>query len=139
MAERCFIDTTFLVARFNRRDARHKQANEFMIKVTGREVRYQYLTSDYVFDETVTTILYQTGRHKVAQLCGDTVLRSPGINMVQVDKNVFDEAWQLFKRRSDKLWSFTDCTSFTLMSQMNVRYTLSFDSNFKEAGFFMVS
>jgi len=42
-------------------------------------------------------------------------------------------AW-LFKWR-DKSFSFTDCTSFTIMRELHIRKVLTGDRHFREAGF----
>jgi len=38
-------------------------------------------------------------------------------------------------RSQDKRWSFTDCTSFVLMQNLGIRKALTFDANFRQAGF----
>jgi len=48
---------------------------------------------------------------------------------------VFDAAWSLFLDLPDNGWSFTDCTSFVLMENLDILHALSFDRNFSEAGF----
>jgi hypothetical protein len=93
------------------------------------------MTSDYIFDETITTILYQTGRNDVAEKCGEIILKSRMLSIAYVDETLLRDAWQLFKDRKDKLWSFTDCISFTLMEKIGARIALAFDENFERAGF----
>jgi predicted nucleic acid-binding protein len=134
--EHAFVDTTFLVARFNRKDRNRAAATEFL--ESQREpgaTRLRLVMSDYVFDETVTTVLFRSGRHAVARAAGQALRDSKAIHMVHVDKGVFDAAWALFADRPDKRWSFTDCTSFVLMDRLDIRTALSFDRNFVEAGF----
>jgi len=50
---------------------------------------------------------------------------------------VFEAAWSLFLDRADKRWSFTDCTSFVLMENLGIRKAVTFDGNFRQAGFAM--
>jgi predicted nucleic acid-binding protein len=57
---------------------------------------------------------------------------------VFVDRDLFDAAWRLFKRRGDKSWSLTDCVSFSLMHQRNLDTALTFDKHFAQAGFTML-
>ncbi|MBF0336470.1 MAG: type II toxin-antitoxin system VapC family toxin [Nitrospirae bacterium] len=45
------------------------------------------------------------------------------------------EAWGYFKKYSDKIYSFTDCTSFVLMKEKNILEYFSFDEDFRRAGF----
>jgi len=61
------------------------------------------MTSDYIFDETITTILYQTGRHDVAEKCGEIILKSRMLSIAYVDETLLRDAWQLFKDRTEAL------------------------------------
>jgi predicted nucleic acid-binding protein len=42
------------------------------------------------------------------------------------------------EERSDKRWSFTDCTSFVAMRSLSVDSAFTFDANFQQAGFKML-
>jgi predicted nucleic acid-binding protein len=133
-----FVDTSFLVARFNPKDKDHLKADRFMGALAARELPpYKLVTSEYVFDETVTTIYSGTKRHDMAVTAGNVLRGSRTMKLMAVERPVIEGAWQMFKERPDKRWSFTDCVSFTLMEAMSIRAGLSFDSNFKEAGFAM--
>lgn len=132
-----FVDTSFLVARFNPRDANHAAAREALTP-TGKGPAlppHRCLYSDYVFDETVTTTLALTRRHEAAKKVGETLRASLLFRMARVDEAAFEEAWLLFRERPEKEWSFTDCTSFVLMERLGLKRALSFDRNFREAGF----
>ena len=64
--EEWFVDTTFLVARFNLGDAHHRDALSFVRDLAGGKAgAFRLVTTDYVFDEMVTAILARTGRHEV--------------------------------------------------------------------------
>ena len=134
--ERYFVDTSFLVSRFNHRDANHAAAIGFLQSRSTRPMRW--IISDYVFDETVTTVLATTRRRDLAEEVGETILRSPIVQMDRIDEALFDDAWDLFRRRKDKFWSFTDCSSFALMRRRGIPRALTFDGNFAESGFEMV-
>jgi len=62
-------------------------------------------------------------------------LRESSLEMVRIEPPVFEAAWSLFLDHPDKHWSFTDCTSFVLMEKLGIRGALTFDRNFREAGF----
>lgn len=136
MAEHLFVDTTFLVARFNRKDRNHRVAMDFL---EGQQEpgapAYRFVLSDYVFDEVVTTLLYRGGRHDAAAVAGKAIRESRTLQLIRVEAPAFEDAWALFLDRPDKLWSFTDCTSFVLMENLAIRTALTFDSNFREARF----
>jgi len=46
-----------------------------------------------------------------------------------------DEAWQMFKRYTDKACSFTDCTSFVVMRHRGMREAFTNDHNFEQVGY----
>ena len=93
------------------------------------------LLSDYVFDETMTTLRVRSRRHDVAVRAGTAIRDSRILGRIEVDRAAFDAAWDLFRDRPDKEWSFTECTSFVLMERLAIRKALTFDRNFREAGF----
>jgi len=137
--DHAFVDTSFFIARFNRRDRNHRLASKFLQsqQEPGAEV-LRLAFSDYIFDETVTTLLFRSRRHDSAAAAGKAILESKAFDRVSVDAPVFEAAWSLFLERPDKSWSFTDCTSFVLMENLGLRKALSFDRNFAEAGFAMI-
>ncbi|RLE66049.1 MAG: hypothetical protein DRJ47_03380 [Thermoprotei archaeon] len=55
--------------------------------------------------------------------------------IIKVDEEIFHRAWEIFKEQRDKLWSFTDCTSFAIMEKMNIKTASTFDKHYKQAGF----
>lgn len=93
------------------------------------------MITDCVFDETVTVLRFQSGRHDVAAAAGRVLRGSEGVRLVPVGPPAFEEAWTLFLERPDKRWSFADCTSFVVMEDLDIRKAASFDRNFAEAGF----
>lgn len=133
--EHLLVDSNFLFARFNRGDRHHREASKFLSeqKEAGG-VGYSLVYTDYIFDETITAILFHSNRHDIAAAAGKT-LRESSLEMVRIEPPVFEAAWSLFLDHPDKHWSFTDCTSFVLMEKLGIRGALTFDRNFREAGF----
>jgi predicted nucleic acid-binding protein len=41
----------------------------------------------------------------------------------------------IYRNRSDKSWSFTDCASFVVMQEQRLDSALTTDSHFSQAGF----
>src|SRR5881628_73800 len=139
MAEYAFADSSFLVARYNIRDRNHRAAIAHVEEQRrAGSGALRLVLSDYVFDETVTALVVRSKRHDLASAAGRAILESKNLRLVRIEPPVFAAAWKLFVRRSDKRWSFTDCTSFVLMENMDLRKALAFDRNFVEAGFAMI-
>jgi predicted nucleic acid-binding protein len=49
--------------------------------------------------------------------------------------DVFKEAWDFYKARTDKDWSLTDCTSFVVMKSRGIERAFTADRHFEQAGF----
>lgn len=94
-----------------------------------------FYTTDYVFDEAVTSIVSFTRRKDLAVNAGEAILSSKITMVIKVDDEAFRDAWNLFKRFKDKLWSFTDCTSFVLTKRNKLVTVFTFDEHYRQAGF----
>jgi len=130
--KRVFVDTSALVALFDRKDSNHLQAKAVLESI--KTDRVQMLISDYIFDECITTVLSAIG-HRAAVTVGEFILSSKIVEITWLDDSVKLGAWDFFKRHSDKPVSFTDCTSFMLMKDLRVNNYSSFDRGFERAGF----
>lgn len=129
-----FIDTSALIAYYNADDKYHSEAFEVMKKIKRGEISLGcfYLT-DYIFDETITFIERVLGNHELALKVGEALQTSPYTTMIQVDEEIFREAWSFFKQ--NKGYSFTDCTSFQAMKKHGLNNVFTFDQHFRKAGF----
>lgn len=127
-----FTDTSALVALFDKADSNHAKAVDRLEII--KKQRLKLLLSDYIFDETITTVLSCAG-HKTAVQVGDFILASNIVELVWLKDSVKIKAWEYFKKHADKDYSFTDCTSFVLMQEKKIREFFAFDSDFKKAGF----
>lgn len=127
--ERLFVDTSAWYAYANRKDPRHTDVSEILRTFPGSLV-----TSNYIFDETVTLCLYRLG-HQVARMVG-SVLGDPNeVEMVRVTIEDEVAAWELFLNRADQDYSFTDCTSFALMRRLGLDTALALDADFTAENF----
>lgn len=120
-----FLDSSYLIAITNERDIYHEHALRISDVIKVREFGEIFI-STYVFDETVTYILGKQGHSKAVET-GKLLLDS-GISVLNVNEDLFNEAWELFKER--KNISFTDCTIVKLMRENNIKNLASFDKEF---------
>ena len=131
-----FVDSTFLVARYDRSDKFHERAKRFLqTHASDPHDRLRLVLNDYIFDESVTTLLYRTRSHDVARTAGESIRSSRTTETLPVPRGMVERAWALFLSRPDKLWSFTDCVAFVMMKDLRISTALTFDHNFEEAGF----
>ncbi|TMH95501.1 type II toxin-antitoxin system VapC family toxin [Candidatus Bathyarchaeota archaeon] len=106
-----------------------------MDSVATKELAVKNLiTSDYVMDESITLIRLAHSHSKAAEFARTTV-NSRLVKILYMGEEVFLESLDLFERSKDKAWSFTDCTSFTLMKRTGLSQVFTFDPHFEQAGF----
>jgi predicted nucleic acid-binding protein len=92
------------------------------------------VSTDYVLDETLTLIRARLGL-PAARKWWDDVDQSRRLRWEWVDPPRLRRALALFFRWKDKRFSFTDCTSFTIMRELGLRRALTPDRHFRQAGF----
>ncbi len=113
----------------NRDDPRHDRVREILKEFAGRVV-----TSNFIFDETMTLCLYRLG-HTAALQVGE-VLRDPFVvDLIRTTPQDEAAAWEIFGARSDKRYSFTDCTSFAMMRRLGIKTAAALDDDFSREGF----
>jgi len=131
-----FVDTTAWAAVKNRKDRNYLAAVEVFTDLAER--RERVVTTDFVLDETYTLLLYEVGYPTAVQFKRDldAMIRKETVTVVQVTPEVQVEAWAVFERfNRDKLWSFTDCTSYVVMRREGLAQAASFDEDFAQMGF----
>jgi uncharacterized protein len=134
--DKIFLDTSALTAFFDRKDFHHADAARLFGKIAHEKRRI--VTTDYVLNECVTTILMRTN-HGNAVKAAEFIFASKAVEFVWLDELTKRKAWEYFKKHSDKKYSFADCTSFVLMKAMKISKSLSFDDHFRQAGFVSIS
>jgi predicted nucleic acid-binding protein len=65
----------------------------------------------------------------------DVIRHRNDFHVVSFIEAEFPAALDLFRRRSDKNWSLTDCSSFLIMQKMAISEALTYDLHFEQAGF----
>jgi len=133
--ELIFLDTSLLVAYYNADDVNHTDAHRLLKEMEGRKVGF--LTSEYIFDETLTVLLVRAGKKKAIEVCNALLkdIEAGNIKLMRVNEETFKKAIEIFTRFVDKEWSFTDCTSYILMKDAGITKGASFDKHFRQFGF----
>ncbi len=134
--EKIFIDASAWVALFVESDEGHKKAAAVYEKLKNSKV--SLYTSDYVIDETITTILVR-GSHKMSIVAGKAIFSSQIIKIAYVCPDYLKPAWELYQQYDDKKFSFTDVTSFAIAKDLNTKKVFGFDSDFSKAGFELIN
>lgn len=127
---RLFLDTFFVQALLNVKDAHHERASALLPKV---EEAVEVVVTEAVLTE-IGNALSGTGR----QLAAAFIRRcyaEPNITVVSVDTSLLLRALELYESRSDKEWGLTDCISFVVMRERGVIDAATGDRHFRQAGF----
>jgi len=127
-----FIDTGALIARFVDRDQHHAAAIRHW-NVLQRD-RRRCVTSNFVLDETITLLARRTNYAFAAERARN-LFQSTQLTIVRPDETDEIAALAWFQKYADQGMSFTDCVSFVLMKQMEIKTVFSFDRHFLIAGF----
>jgi predicted nucleic acid-binding protein len=128
-----FVDTSAWYAAEVEDDINHKKAKNFLVQLAQGKHGVA-ITSDYVLDETMTLLRSRRGLLDAVTFI-DKIKKSKSIRVFWISESVFDKALGILRSRSDAAWSFTDCTSFALMSDLSITEAFTFDGHFKQAGF----
>jgi predicted nucleic acid-binding protein len=135
MTLRLFVDTSAFVAIEDLDDTNHRKAIEFRERLREGATGFRMLyTSNYIIDETLTLLRYHCG-HDIAVAFRKTIESSKLVQVLWITETLETAAWKLFEKRSDKEYSFTDCTSFALMDSESIRNAFTFDNHFSQQGY----
>lgn len=126
-----FVDTSAFVALRNGSEAEHTRARETLAGLI--EERAALFTSNYVFAETYTALLVRVGRAEAIEW-GRRFRAGTAIELVRLEPEVEEEAWEILERHDDKRWSFVDATSFALLERHGGEEAFAFDAHFAQRG-----
>jgi predicted nucleic acid-binding protein len=130
--KRLFVDTSGWMAMADARDPRHahcRTARDQWLETGGMLV-----ISNYVADETLTLIRVRLGL-EAAEQWWNQVSDSPRCRTEWVTPDREERAVRWFFKWRDQSFSFTDCTSFVLMKELQIQKALTTDHHFLAAGF----
>jgi predicted nucleic acid-binding protein len=125
-----FADTGYWVALLNPRDQLHGKARS--VSATLGQTRI--VTSEMVLDELLASLSAPPARATVISAV-NSIASNPNVEVVPQTSLQFREAFDLYKTRTDKEWSLTDCASFNLMKERAITEALAHDEHFEQTGF----
>ena len=131
MSESVFIDTGYVLALVNENDQHHAEA----LMLSERFDNQRVVVTDAVLLE-IGNALSRMDRHAAVQIIQD-LRDSPGTTLVNLNPELFEAAFALYRRHIDKQWGLVDCVSFVVMRRMGLTTALAFDQHFVQAGFIL--
>lgn len=124
-----FADTFYFLALLNERDAAHDRAVE-----ASRAAGLHLVTTELVLLE-LSDALCRPGQRAEAMALWDLVQTDPAFQLIPATSELIERGRELYRARSDKEWSLTDCISFIVMRDQQVNQVLTGDRHFEQAGF----
>ena len=126
-----FVDTSAFVALRNEAEAEHRRARSALSELIAEGA--MLFTSNYVFAETYTALLVRVGRQEAIEW-GRRFRAGEAVELVRLERDVEDEAWEILERHGDKRWSYVDATSFALIERHGGGEAFAFDTHFDQRG-----
>lgn len=129
MPNRTFVDTSFVIALINANDQYHDQAQALSYRLDNSPL----VTTDAVLLE-IGNALAKGFREEAIETI--RVLRTASnIEIVEISASLFEKGFEAYQKYEDKDWSLVDCISFVVMWEAGLAEVLTFDSDFNQAGF----
>ncbi|MDJ0578441.1 nucleic acid-binding protein [Crocosphaera sp.] len=127
-----FADTGYWIAMINKKDSLHQKARQVTLEMNPIKI----ITSEMILSELLDSFSKQGLFLKQATV--NLINRSydnPNIDIIQQNPQLFKQALNLYNQRLDQQWSHTDCSSFIIMQNYQIREALAYDKHFEQAGF----
>jgi len=127
-----FADTDYWIALLGPRDQSHLRAIEISVQLQAVRI----VTSYWVLTEFLNGLANSGPEMRSAAVSAVDSLRSKAsVTVVPQTRQAFTEALNLYRARTDKGWSMTDCSSFLIMERYGIESALTSDRHFEQAGF----
>lgn len=134
-----FVDTGAWIALSDKSDQYHLESVRIYNELKQQKSRF--VTTDYVLDETVTRLRFDT-IHQVAVRFLDAMEDSENagiLKIIRTDETLFREAVSVFRKYDSAVLSFTDCVSFAVCRKYGINQAFGFDRHFAMMGISLYS
>lgn len=135
MSERIFWDTWAFIALTDSNSHYHETAKAIQARLKRQQAIL--ITSEAVLTELGNAFSKQHLRpfaqqhlHSIEQL-----VAQQSALIINIDKELWQTAWELYIDRPDKDWGHTDCISFVVMQRLGITQAFTGDRHFEQAGF----
>lgn len=130
-----FVDASAFISSLVVNDSNHPRAKKISAELEKEKA--QLVTTNMVIAE-VLTVLSMRQEKQLALQFGER-LRQGGIEVAHPNPDHFEKAWNIFKREKSKNLSFVDCMSFTVIQLFHIPSVFSFDRQFRNRGYTVLS
>jgi hypothetical protein len=116
----------------NADDALYDQARQVRRTLIQHKIRL--VTTEFVLLELADALSSPSSRTQTVEYV-DNLRWLTILQIIPVSQTLLLEGWALYKKRTDKDWSLTDCTSFVVMAQEHISQAFTSDHHFAQAGY----
>jgi predicted nucleic acid-binding protein len=124
-----FADAFYYIALLNPADRFHAAA----IQAT-QDLHQPLVTTAWILMEVADALCAPVVRQRTHRFL-QRVTTDPQTSLIADHMPWFTRGMQLYGNRYDKLWSLTDCISFSVMTERGITDALTGDQHFVQAGF----
>jgi len=132
VADEVFLDSSYAIALAADSDQLHVRAAEIADEIQQHSRRL--VTTRAVLLEIGSVLSKPRYRTAAVELLA-SLESDPTVEIVPLTNELYAQAFNLFRERSDKAWSLTDCVSFVVMQARGLTEALTADEHFEQAGF----
>lgn len=127
-----FIDSDVFVALYKNNDSSHKKSVRLFEQAKKQST--VFLTSNYVFLESITVISQKVGHIQAANYISTMKSDDNGFLIKRIDEELEAQAIEIFKKQTSKNTSFVDCANIALIKDMKLDGVFSFDQIYRKNG-----
>jgi predicted nucleic acid-binding protein len=128
---RVFVDSSVYLALLDQDDEHHHPATQIVHQLA--QARYRQFTTNILLIESHALILSVLGRAQAARFLKD--MEESNTVVIRVRASDEARAKQILFQYEDKDFSFADATSFAVMERFAIRLAFTFDRDFAQYGF----
>jgi predicted nucleic acid-binding protein len=128
---RVFVDSSVYLALLDEDDEHHREATQILHQLA--QARYRQFTTNVLLIESHALILSVLGRAQAAQFLKD--MQESKTVVIRVRTSDEARAKQILFQYTDKDFSFADAISFAVMERLDIRLAFTFDRDFAQYGF----
>ena len=126
-----FVDTGAYFALSVVRDSNHDAARAIAAQLIAE--RWRLTTTNFILAETHALFLNRVGRREALRAL--QAIERSDTTLVRVTPADERRAWAIIEQYADKDFTLTDATSFAVMERLGLTHAFSFDRNFAQYGF----
>lgn len=134
MAPLFFVDTWYLIARYDRFDDQHAAARAIERRLAGAVL----FTHDAVLTEFLAFFAAYGAHHRMEAVRFMRRYMQRAI-VLPADRELFLIAVDFYESRPDKAYSLVDCMSMLVMKAHGIQHVLTNDHHFAQEGFTLLN